>query len=172
MNKPIYINGSVLEPVGNEDDIKIITHVCNNRGGWGKGFVLELNKLSPLPKKEYKKWFQYKKYKGIDFDMGNVQFVWINKNTVVANTIAQNGFFSQYNKIPFSYTAFTCALNKIVAYINKQQEHYKRFTFSVHVPYLIGCGYGKGSWNLVERVLQENVCKKGVKLYVYNYKKR
>ncbi|WP_261986759.1 hypothetical protein [Actinomadura sp. HBU206391] len=34
---------------------KIITHVCNDRGGWGKGFVLAISRRWPEPEREYRR---------------------------------------------------------------------------------------------------------------------
>lgn len=33
---------------------KIIAHVCNDLGGWGKGFVLAISKRWPEPERAYR----------------------------------------------------------------------------------------------------------------------
>ena len=38
----IYIKGDATSPISPGN--KIITHICNDIGGWGKGFVLALSK--------------------------------------------------------------------------------------------------------------------------------
>ena len=43
MNSIKYIIGDATAP--KMDGTKIICHVCNVIGGWGKGFVLALSKL-------------------------------------------------------------------------------------------------------------------------------
>ncbi len=35
---------------------KIIAHVCNDAGGWGKGFVLPLARRWPQTRTAYKTW--------------------------------------------------------------------------------------------------------------------
>lgn len=45
----IYIKGDATSPISPGN--KIITHICNDIGGWGKGFVLALSKNGKLPKK-------------------------------------------------------------------------------------------------------------------------
>ena len=38
----LYIKGDATAPIGS--GVKVITHICNDIGGWGKGFVLALSK--------------------------------------------------------------------------------------------------------------------------------
>ena len=40
-----YVIGDATQPIG--DGAKIIVHVCNDIGGWGRGFVLALTKKWP-----------------------------------------------------------------------------------------------------------------------------
>lgn len=42
MKDIIYLKGDATEPIGTGH--KIIAHVCNNKGGWGRGFVLAISK--------------------------------------------------------------------------------------------------------------------------------
>jgi O-acetyl-ADP-ribose deacetylase (regulator of RNase III) len=41
-NKINYINGDATPPLAK--GIKIIAHICNAMGGWGKGFVVAISK--------------------------------------------------------------------------------------------------------------------------------
>lgn len=69
MAKVNYIIGDATNPVtiGN----KIIVHVCNDIGGWGKGFVIAISKRWKQPEQQYREWF-----KSIEnFGLGQVQFV-------------------------------------------------------------------------------------------------
>ena len=45
----LYIKGDATAPIGS--GVKVITHICNDIGGWGKGFVLALSKKWKMPKK-------------------------------------------------------------------------------------------------------------------------
>ena len=49
-----YLKGDATAPSvrGN----KIIAHVCNDLGGWGKGFVLEISKRWEEPEIQYRAW--------------------------------------------------------------------------------------------------------------------
>jgi len=51
---------------------KMIVHVCNNIGAWGKGFVMALSKRWPEPQSQYMGW--YRERKSNDFGLGEVQF--------------------------------------------------------------------------------------------------
>jgi hypothetical protein len=52
---------------------KIITHVCNDRGGWGKGFVLALSRRWPEPERDYRAWHRGRS--GNDFALGAVRLI-------------------------------------------------------------------------------------------------
>jgi len=47
-----YLIGDATKPdvAGN----KIIAHICNDVGGWGKGFVLAISKSWPEPERKYR----------------------------------------------------------------------------------------------------------------------
>ena len=74
-----YLKGDATNPaaVGN----KIIVHVCNDIGGWGKGFVMAISKRWKEPEKKYREWFKAK----IDFSLGEVQFVKVEDDLWIAN---------------------------------------------------------------------------------------
>ena len=68
---------------------KIIAHVCNDRGGWGKGFVLAVSARWQQPEKAFRKW--YRERSGNDFGLGAVQVVEVGRGLWVANMIGQHG---------------------------------------------------------------------------------
>ena len=49
-----YIKGDATCPQGKGN--KIICHICNDVGGWGKGFVLAVSKKWKQPEAEYRDW--------------------------------------------------------------------------------------------------------------------
>ena len=49
-----YITGDATQPVGEGN--KIIVHVCNDVGGWGRGFVMALSKRWKEPEMKYREW--------------------------------------------------------------------------------------------------------------------
>jgi O-acetyl-ADP-ribose deacetylase (regulator of RNase III) len=44
-----YVRGDATVP--SVKGVKVIAHVCNDSGGWGKGFVLALSRRWPEPEK-------------------------------------------------------------------------------------------------------------------------
>jgi hypothetical protein len=55
MKKIVYTVGDATKPEGKGR--KIIAHVCNDTGAWGRGFVLALSKLSPTPERAFREWY-------------------------------------------------------------------------------------------------------------------
>ena len=50
-----YLKGDATCPQAK--GVKIICHVCNDIGGWGKGFVLALSRRWEQPESEYRAWY-------------------------------------------------------------------------------------------------------------------
>ncbi len=63
---------------------KIIVHVCNDLGGWGKGFVLAISCRWSEPERAYRQW--HRERAGNGFGLGATQLVQIQADTWVANT--------------------------------------------------------------------------------------
>jgi O-acetyl-ADP-ribose deacetylase (regulator of RNase III) len=69
MEKEIkYIKGDATAPGASGN--KIIVHVCNDIGGWGRGFVMALSAKWKEPEMEYRKWYK----SGDNFKLGEVQY--------------------------------------------------------------------------------------------------
>ncbi|MFJ5832567.1 hypothetical protein [Streptomyces sp. NPDC093089] len=47
MNGITYVRGDATAPHGK--GVKIVAHVCNDLGGWGKGFVVAVSRRWPEP---------------------------------------------------------------------------------------------------------------------------
>ncbi len=56
---------------------KMIAHVCNDIGGWGKGFVLALSHRWPEPEKANRAWHRDRATN--DFGLGPVQLVQVER---------------------------------------------------------------------------------------------
>jgi O-acetyl-ADP-ribose deacetylase (regulator of RNase III) len=68
---------------------KLIAHICNDLGGWGKGFVLAVSRRRPEPEQDYRRW--HRERAGNNFGLGAVQVVRVRPDTWVANMIGQHG---------------------------------------------------------------------------------
>jgi O-acetyl-ADP-ribose deacetylase (regulator of RNase III) len=157
MNNTInYLKGDATNP--KETGNKIIVHVCNDIGGWGKGFVLAISKRWPQPEKMYREW--HKSRSG--FKLGEVQFVQVNEEIFVANLIGQHKLNADENgKPPIRYDAILQGMFKISTYA-------KSIDASIHMP-RIGCGLAGGTWDKVEPILLETLILKGIKVFVYDF---
>lgn len=150
-----YVFGDATQPQG--DGKKIIVHVCNDAGGWGKGFVLALSARWTLPETKYRQWYA----DGGGFALGNVDYVTVERGTIiVANMIAQHGVHDAAGP-PVRYRALEQCLTKVAA-------EALRIGASVHMP-RIGCGLGGGQWEDVEPIINSTLIAAGVAVTVYDW---
>lgn len=156
MSKNItYLKADATSP--DHEGLKIIAHICNDIGGWGRGFVLALSKRWEQPEKEYRKWFK----EGINFGLGEVQFVSVQEDIVVANMIGQHDIRRGKAGSPIRYDAVNECLKKVG---DKAVE----LGASVHMP-RIGCGLAGGKWEMIEPLILSNITQQGVSVYVYDF---
>lgn len=159
MTEISYLIGDATRPVG--DGPKIIAHVCNDKGGWGRGFVVALSRTDGNPEKAYRWWHSKPHPNG--FFLGAVEFVQFgpkDDDTFVANMIAQKGIRNPGAPVAVDYDALDCALFQVGAYA-------ARIGASVHMP-RIGCGLGGGSWDAVEPIIVSQLCSRDVPVTVYD----
>lgn len=158
-----YIKGDATNPIG--EGRKYIVHICNDIGGWGRGFVLALSNKWAEPEKRYREWFRdgVNNY-GEAPELGNVQFVQVLKDITVCNMIAQHGCYpsKDVNGIivpPIRYEALEKCLDKVC-------ENALQLGVSVHMP-LIGAGLAGGDWTIIESIIKKTLSDKGVDVIVY-----
>ncbi len=162
-----YLMGDATDPWvrGN----KIIAHVCNDIGGWGRGFVLSLSRKWPLAENSYRRWYDESHnlpgMEDMPFMLGNVQFVCVKNDngdgerTLVANMVAQRDIVTHTDGTPpIRYDALRDCLRKV-------GEMARDTGASVHMP-RIGCGLAGGRWDMVEPIIQEELS--GCDVYVYD----
>lgn len=104
-----YIKGDATCPQAKGN--RIICHVCNDIGGWGKGFVLALSRLWPESEAAYRAW--YAAGKDGAFGLGEVQFVPVEPYIWVANMVAQRGIKRGSSGPPIRYEAVETCLGKV-----------------------------------------------------------
>jgi O-acetyl-ADP-ribose deacetylase (regulator of RNase III) len=137
---------------------KIIAHVCNDLGGWGKGFVMAISARWPEPEEAYRKWHRERSQN--DFGLGSVQFVQVEPYIWVANMVGQHGM--KGGKVPpIRYEAVEQCLGKVA-------EKAHELNASVHMP-RIGCGLAGGKWELIEPIVVKTLCEQDVPVVVYDF---
>lgn len=151
-----YIKGDATNPTieGN----KIIVHVCNDIGAWGKGFVVAISKRWKQPEQQYREWYKTKD----GFSLGQVQFVQVEKDLWVANLIGQHKINKDNNgNPPIRYKAILQGLEKVAQFANEKEA-------TVHMP-RIGCGLAGGTWDKVEPLIKSSLTTKNIPVTVYDF---
>ncbi|HEX2315805.1 MAG TPA: macro domain-containing protein [Thermomonospora sp.] len=137
---------------------KIIAHVCNDRGGWGKGFVLALSRRWPEPERDYRAWHRTRNTN--DFGLGAVRLVQVRPDTWVANMVAQHGTRRGGGGPPIRYEAVDACLRVLA-------DHALRLRASVHMP-RIGCGLAGGRWEKIEPLIVQALSARDIPVTVYD----
>jgi hypothetical protein len=130
----------------NEKKPDAISHVVNNVGEWGAGFVLPLASEFPEAKIYYDHEWE-------DYSLGEVQRVVTNRGVHIYNLFAQDGVGG---KRPLRYGWLAKSLRQMGDMINEGA--------SVYMP-RIGCGLAGGSWEVVEPLIEEGLSDQHVTVF-------
>jgi O-acetyl-ADP-ribose deacetylase (regulator of RNase III) len=156
-----YISGAsadATKPLGAGN--KIITHICNDIGVWGAGFVMALSKRWREPEAAYLEASK----KGL-MTLGKVQLVRVAPDIQVANMVAQHLVGQDENGEPcIRYDALITCLRKLSRAISSFKGSY-----SVHAPRM-GAGLAGGNWRIIEPIIETELCDKGIEVTVYDWK--
>ncbi|MFJ9929743.1 O-acetyl-ADP-ribose deacetylase (regulator of RNase III), contains Macro domain [Streptomyces misionensis] len=151
-----FVRGDATTPQGKGP--KIIAHVCNDIGGWGKGFVLALSRRWPEPERAYRAWHRDRAHN--DFGLGALQLVPVGPRTWVANMVGQRGTRTGGKGVPVRYEAIDTALAGLA-------DRALELRASVHMP-RIGCGLAGGIWSRVEPLVTGRLVARGIAVTVYD----
>lgn len=157
MSEITYIRGDATVP--SVKGVKVIAHVCNDIGGWGKGFVLAISRRWPEPEKCYRAW--HRERASNDFGLGAVRFVQVEPYVWVANMVGQRGIRTGSKGVPVRYEAIDAALERL-------GEKAAELGASVHMP-RIGCGLAGGKWSRIEPLITERLVRRGIAVTVYDH---
>lgn len=157
MSEITYVRGDATVP--SVKGVKVIAHVCNDLGGWGKGFVLAVSRRWPEPEAAYRAW--HRDRAANDFGLGAIQLVRVGTYVWVANMIGQRGMRTGSKGVPVRYEAIDTALGRLA-------DRAIELGASVHMP-RIGCGLAGGKWSRVEPLIGERLTGRGVPVTVYDH---
>ena len=78
-----YLKGDATQPLPSipNTGTRIITHVVNSAGGWGRGFVVAISRRWDAPERDYRQWYRSKQ----GFALGAVRMVNVEPELWVAN---------------------------------------------------------------------------------------
>lgn len=166
-----YLTGDATEPQAN--GARAIAHICNDKSGWGSGFVMCLSKKWSEPEMSYRKWAKT----AVSFGLGEIQIVSVRDPQevgplYVVNMVAQHGYASPDNPVALRYGALAKCLidlNDWVGYYIKLKSKMRRDStitpISIHAPRL-GAGLAGGSWSIIENLIESLITNCDV--YVYD----
>ena len=156
--KPIqYIVGDATRPQGAGQ--KIIAHVCNDLGRWGKGFVLAVSRRWREPEDVFKASFRANN----NCALGDIQIVPVSPEITIVNMIAQHrvAVKSETSIPPIRYEALERALSQVA-------EGALELNATVHMP-RIGCGLAGGRWELIEPIIEKQLSSQNIAVTVYDF---
>jgi O-acetyl-ADP-ribose deacetylase (regulator of RNase III) len=153
-----YLQGDATSPQASGN--KIIVHVCNDLGGWGKGFVLAISARWPEPERAFRQWHRERAKN--DFGLGAVQLVQVKPDIWVANLIGQHGIKTGSKGVPVRYEAIEQGLAGVA-------EKAVELKASVHMP-RIGCGLAGGTWERVKPLIIAELSSRDIPVYVYDFR--
>jgi len=153
-----YLVGDATHPNG--PDVKIIAHVVNDIGRWGRGFVLSVTKRYPVAEHAYREWSKGEGEHPSPFALGETQLVHVGDGIHVANMVGQHDVMTVNGVPPIRYDALESCLTKLRIFA-------KLLDASVHMP-RIGCGLAGGKWSEVEAIVNR-VLAHDVRTVVYDF---
>jgi O-acetyl-ADP-ribose deacetylase (regulator of RNase III) len=151
-----YVVGDATVPIGAGP--RVIVHVCNDIGGWGRGFVVALSRRWPEPEASYRAW--HRGETAIPFELGQVQFVAVGPELWVANLIGQHDIRAHNGVPPVRYNAIREGLGRVAAFAAERGA-------TVHMP-RIGAGLAGGSWDTISAIVEAELVARGVAVTVYD----
>ena len=152
-----YLAGDATSPQAK--GTKVIAHICNDRGGWGKGFVLAISRRWPGPEAAYRRW--HRDRSSNDFELGAVQLVQVARDIWVANMVGQHGIRAgRSSGPPIRYDAVRQCLRHLAA----RAVHHGA---TVHMP-RIGTGLAGGRWDRIEPLITGELTDHGIPVTIYD----
>lgn len=122
----------------------IIAHLCNDKGGFGAGFVLAVSKLSKAPEQAYRAWAKEDK-----LVLGSTQFVEAKPDIIIANMIAQDGYADDHaDGVAVNYDALRKCL--YTTFCRAQQ-----LGAELHLPAGMGSGLAGGDKDKILGIITE-----------------
>ena len=145
-----YVHGDAADLPSGDRVVRAVLHICNDQGGWGKGFVLAISKRWPQPEEKYRRLF----HDGGQVALGRIQVVPVGDSVVVVNMIAQSGYRRNNGSPPISYEALDACLVTFCKRADRLVA--KGGRLEIHMP-RIGCGLAGGRWEEVEPIIEKHL---------------
>ena len=166
-------NGDLFQNIPQDSDIVVIPHVCNDIGGWGRGFVLAVEKHFPEAKLSYKSLIgtEFLKLGHTDFAVGLevvVPQLEIEKQVIIANMIAQHDVVMKVidgqKTPPIRYDALEKCMQEVAMFCKNHISAGKNL--QILCP-MFGAGLAGGDWQKISKMIETIWDKIPVTVFVY-----
>ncbi len=150
-----HLFGDALDPRG--DDPRIIAHIVNDATpNWGgRGFAQAVGQHWPFIQEDFRDWVEQDRR---NLSLGNVRWAQISDDLGIVHMIAQHGY-GQSSASRIRYGALDSSLEQLANIALERGA-------SVHMP-RIGTGQARGSWELIQELIDEQLARRGVSVSVY-----
>ena len=149
-----YLRGDATRPRG--EGFRVVAQIVNDRAStWGGGFALVVRKKWPHVQESFRSWAA----SGGNLQLGRVQVASVDDSTAVFNMVCQHGY-GPSPKPRIRYAHLKNCLEQLATFVMQKQA-------SVHIP-RIGCGQAGGSWEIVRELVDQALCRQGVRVTVYD----
>lgn len=139
-------------------DANLILHQVNCQGVMGGGVALQVRQKYPEVYSAYKALCDQHSDDRSTL-LGDQLYCKINDSQRIVNLFAQENF-GYDGQCYTDYDALRYALSKVGWFA-------RRKNFSIAIPYLMGCHRGGGDWNIVYKMIEEELAGCDVTLYEY-----
>lgn len=158
-----YVEGDMFGPLSTDSfkGATILPHVCNDKGGFGAGFVVPLSRAYPKVRHSYLGWEDNRNHiHGPDdnppFRLGETQFVNVNDTLFVANMVAQ----TLGGVRPLFYNHLARCMDAVANFVierNDAREYQSRI-----VAPMFGSNLAGGDWNIIEKLIEDCWIRRGI----------
>ncbi len=131
----------------------MIAHVCNDRGGWGRGFVRAISARWGEPERAYRALARG------GLTGGTTQLVRVEDGVRVANMVAQEGYASAQRTQALNETWLRSCLIDLRRQVGTEE--------AIVMP-RIGTGLGGGDWERISALVAAELVAFGYRVAVYS----
>jgi len=161
------LNGDATHPQGEGEKHIYITHIVNNVGMWGSGFVVAINKRwGEKPRAEYVQWYMNKGWDQPPCKLGEVQFVDVPNRITIANMVGQHGVQGMDDaRPPIRYAALANAMEIVQHEICSLSL---KELGEIHCP-MFGSGLAGGNKEVILEMMQEIWVDHNINVFAYEF---
>lgn len=151
-----YLKGDATKPRGAGQ--RIIAHVVNNKTPmWGgRGFASFVRRKWPHIQQDFVNWATAQRG---NLALGKIHLTNVDESTAIVHMVCQSGY-GESRSPRIRYAALRACLDQLAAIAGERGA-------SIHMP-RIGTGQGGGSWNIIKELIDDALCRRGLKVNVYD----